>query len=163
MKVKVAQSCPTLCNPMDYAVVYGILQARILDWVAFPFSRGSSQPRDQTQVYPHCRWILYQLSHKGSPSHGRPVNNIWFLFLFFYPHFSFIQFSIYQYCLPKKKFNLHNYKNIGLTLNLHWSSHKVPFGYGMLLPTCSIMLLKPTKFKWLSFHTKDVWENSLPF
>ena len=43
--VKIAQSCPTLCNPMDYTV-YGILQARILEWVAFPFSRGSSQPRD---------------------------------------------------------------------------------------------------------------------
>ena len=47
--VKVAQSCPTLCDPMDY-MVHGILQARILEWVAFPFSRGSSQPRDQTQV-----------------------------------------------------------------------------------------------------------------
>ena len=43
------QSCLTLCNPMDYTV-HGILQARILEWVAFPFSRGSSQPRDQTQV-----------------------------------------------------------------------------------------------------------------
>ena len=41
---------PTLCNPMDPTIVHGILQARILDWVAFPFSRGSSQPRDQTQV-----------------------------------------------------------------------------------------------------------------
>ena len=39
-KVKVAQSCPTLCNPMDYTV-HGILQARILEWVAFPFFRGS--------------------------------------------------------------------------------------------------------------------------
>ena len=39
----------TLCDPMDYTV-HGILQARILEWVAFPFSRGSSQPRDQTQV-----------------------------------------------------------------------------------------------------------------
>ena len=48
-KVKVAQSCPTLCGPMDYTV-HGILQARILEWVAFPFPRGSSQPRDQTQV-----------------------------------------------------------------------------------------------------------------
>ena len=48
-KVKVAQSCPTLCNPMDYTV-HGILQARVLEGVAFPFSRGSSQPRDQTQV-----------------------------------------------------------------------------------------------------------------
>ena len=48
-KVKTAESCPTLCNHMD-GTVHGILQARILEWVAFPFSRGSSQPRDQTQV-----------------------------------------------------------------------------------------------------------------
>ena len=40
----VAKSCPTVCDPMDYTV-HGILE-----WVAFPFSRGSSQPRDQTQV-----------------------------------------------------------------------------------------------------------------
>ena len=46
--VKVAQLCPTLCDPMDYTV-HGILQASVLEWVAFPFSRGSSQPRDQTQ------------------------------------------------------------------------------------------------------------------
>ena len=39
--VKVTQLCPTPCNPMDYKV-HGILQARILEWVAFPFSRGSS-------------------------------------------------------------------------------------------------------------------------
>ena len=51
VKVKVAQSCLTLCDPMNYTV-HGILQARILEWVAFPFSRGSSQPRDQTQVSP---------------------------------------------------------------------------------------------------------------
>ena len=49
VKVKVAQSCLTLCNPMDYTV-HEILQARIPDWVAFPFSQGSSQPRDWTQV-----------------------------------------------------------------------------------------------------------------
>ena len=48
-EVKVAQSCLTLCDPMDYTV-HGILQARILEWIAFPFSSGSSQPRDQTQV-----------------------------------------------------------------------------------------------------------------
>ena len=44
LKVKVAQSCPTLCDPTDYTA-HGILQARILEWVAFPFSRGSSQSR----------------------------------------------------------------------------------------------------------------------
>ena len=49
MKMKVTQSCPTLCDPMD-CTVHGILQARTLEWVAFPFSRGYSQPRDQTQV-----------------------------------------------------------------------------------------------------------------
>ena len=50
-EVKVSQSYSTLCDPMDYTV-HGILQARILEWVAFPFPRGSSQPRDQTQVSP---------------------------------------------------------------------------------------------------------------
>ena len=65
MKVKVTQSCPTLCKPKDY-IVHGILQARILEYVTFPFSRESSQPRDQTQV--SCTaGGLYQLSHKGSP------------------------------------------------------------------------------------------------
>ena len=49
VKVKVAQLCPTLCDPMDYTVQW-ILYTRILEWVAFPFSRGSAQPRDQTQV-----------------------------------------------------------------------------------------------------------------
>ena len=42
-------SCVWLCDPMVYTV-HGILQARMLEWVAVPFSRGSSQPRDQTQV-----------------------------------------------------------------------------------------------------------------
>ena len=48
-KKKVAQSCPTLSKPMNYTV-HGILQARIVEWVAFPFCRGSSQPRDPAQV-----------------------------------------------------------------------------------------------------------------
>ena len=47
LKVKVTQSCLTLCNPMDYTV-HGILQARILEGVAVPISRGSSQPRSPT-------------------------------------------------------------------------------------------------------------------
>ena len=47
--MKVAKLCLTLCYPTDY-VVHGILQARILEWVTFPFSRGSSQPMEWTQV-----------------------------------------------------------------------------------------------------------------
>ena len=52
--VKATQLCPALCNSMDYSLpgssVHGILQARILEWVAIPFSMGSSQPRDWTWV-----------------------------------------------------------------------------------------------------------------
>ena len=55
VKVLVTQLCPTLCSPRDCSPpgssVHGILQARILEWVAIPFSRGSSQPRDQSRVY----------------------------------------------------------------------------------------------------------------
>ena len=47
--MRVAQSCPTLYDLLEYTV-HGILYARILEWLAFPFSRGSSQPRDQTQL-----------------------------------------------------------------------------------------------------------------
>ena len=51
----VAQLCPTLCNPMDCSPpgssVHGILQARILEWVAMPSSRGLSGPRDRTHIF----------------------------------------------------------------------------------------------------------------
>ena len=66
MKVKllVTHSCLTLCNPMDCSPpgssVHGILQARILEWVPIPFSRESSQPRDQTRV--SC--IAWDFSHE---------------------------------------------------------------------------------------------------
>ena len=74
---EVAQSCPTLCDPMDCSLlgfsVHGIFQARILEWVAISFSRGSSQPKDRTQV--SCiagrRFILWAtreaLSNSNTP------------------------------------------------------------------------------------------------
>ena len=65
------QSCPTLCDPIDHNLpgssVRGILQARILEGVAMPSSRGSSQPRDGTQVSSIAGGFLYHLSHQGSP------------------------------------------------------------------------------------------------
>ena len=71
--VLVAQSCPTLCNPMDCcppgSSVHGIIQARILAWVSMPFSRGSSWPKVWTWVSFISRKILYHLSHQGSPWH----------------------------------------------------------------------------------------------
>ena len=60
------QSCLTLWDPMDWSLpgssVHGILQARILAWVAIPFSRGSSWPKDRTWELLHGRQILYPLS-----------------------------------------------------------------------------------------------------
>ena len=63
-----AQSCPSLCDPMDCSPpgssVHGILQARILEWVAMPFSRT----QELNPALLHCRQILYCLSHQGSPT-----------------------------------------------------------------------------------------------
>ena len=68
-----AKTCPTFCNPMDCSPpgssVYGILQRRILEWVAIPFSRGSSQPRDRTCLYITCIWQAgsFPLAPPGKP------------------------------------------------------------------------------------------------
>ena len=73
MRVKeseVAQLCLTLCDPMDCSPpgisIHGIFQARLLEWVAISFSRGSSQPRDQTQVSRVVGRRFYRLSHQGN-------------------------------------------------------------------------------------------------
>ena len=50
-----------------HGLVHGILQARILEWVAFPFYKGIFPTQGLNPGLPHCRQILYQLSHKGSP------------------------------------------------------------------------------------------------
>ena len=82
MKVKVAQSCPILCDPMDYTV-HGILQARILDWVAFLFSRGSSQPRYWTQV----SLILQADSLPAEPLHTYIHIYIYiYMYIYIYTH-----------------------------------------------------------------------------
>ena len=73
----VAQSCPTLCDPMDRSLpgssVHGIPQERILEWVAIPFSRGSSDLGIEPGPL-HYRQILYCLSHQGSPSYSQIVS-----------------------------------------------------------------------------------------
>ena len=69
---KLLQSCPTLCDPTDHSLpgssVHGILQERILEWVAMPSSWGSSQPRNRTRVFVVSRivsWVLYHKRHVG--------------------------------------------------------------------------------------------------
>ena len=89
VKVKVAQSCPALCDPMDYTV-HGILQARILEWVAFLFSRGFSQPRDQTHVSHVAGGFFTNLAIREAQ--GRRKGRVIFFFTFrscstqLYPH-----------------------------------------------------------------------------
>ena len=87
VKVKAAQSCPTLCDPMDY-LVHGIPQARILEWVDFPFSKVSSQPRDRTQI--SCiagrfftSWATREIQEYWS-RYPIPSNIIWLQSLHFY-------------------------------------------------------------------------------
>ena len=69
---EVSQLCPTLCNPVNCRLpgssIHGIFQARVLEWVATSFSRGSSQLRDQTRVSRIVGRRFYHLSHQGSPS-----------------------------------------------------------------------------------------------
>ena len=67
--LQAAQSSPTLCDPIDYTL-HGILQARILEWVAFPVSRDSSQPRDRTQV------SRIQADSLPAESQGKPASFI---------------------------------------------------------------------------------------
>ena len=70
----VAESCPALCDPMDHippgSSVYGILQVRILEWVAISFSRGSSRPRDRTHVFCIGRQIPYCWTTREAPGYG---------------------------------------------------------------------------------------------
>ena len=66
VKVKVAQSCLALCDPVDYTV-HGILQSIILEWVSLSLLQGIFPTQGSNPVLLHCRRILYQLSHKGSP------------------------------------------------------------------------------------------------
>ena len=79
----IAQSCPTLCDLMDYTV-HGILQARILEWVAILFSRGIFPTQGSNPGLSRCRQILYQLSHQGSPDYtniaGHLTTRRWFIY-----------------------------------------------------------------------------------
>ena len=85
VNVLVAQSCLTLRDPMDGdppgSSVHWISQARILEWIAMPLSRGSSQPRDWAWV--SCRWILYRLSHQRSPNLLVPLRFLFYATLVF--------------------------------------------------------------------------------
>ena len=105
---KLLQSCPTLCDPIDGSLsgssVHGILQARTLEWVAIPFSRGSSRPRDQTWVsciVGRCFtvWATREVHHwrrdlgKKKKKEKKNPQNFWFELISFIKHISHIDIS----------------------------------------------------------------------
>ena len=124
-----AQPCPTLCDPMDYSPpgssVHGILQARILEWVAISFSRGSSQPRDRThisRVSPASAGRFFTTEPPGKP--GRVLTPM----------------------LLGKATLLGDRNAVSITLTKHWSSLSPAVGQGDIrrLPceaTCCAYLL----------------------
>ena len=124
---EVAQSCPTLCDPIGCSLpgssVHGIFQAIVLKWIAISFSRGSSWPRDQTQV---CRtvdrrftvWATREVPYlaSNSPASIRTLIKLQFLFILGYlPFFLSGNFSFSKKCSPRKV----GYKFMCLLLN--WS------------------------------------------
>ena len=68
---EVAQSCPTLCDPMNGSLsgssIHGIFQGGVLEWIATSFSRGIFPTQELNLGLPHCRQMLYRLSRQGSP------------------------------------------------------------------------------------------------
>ena len=76
--MSIAESCLTLCHPMDCSQpdssVHGILQARILQWVAISFSRGIFPTQEPNPGILHCKQILYHLSLWGSPKPHYPAH-----------------------------------------------------------------------------------------
>ena len=138
LKVKVTQPCPTLCDPYT---VHGILQAQILEWVAFPFSKVSSQPRDGTQVF--CiaggfftRWATRE-AHIGR---YRALNTVPFAI-----QFSSVIQSRLTLCNPmdysKPGFPVHHQLPELAQTHVHWGGDAI---YSLIL--CCPFLLLPSIF-----------------
>ena len=73
VKVQATQSCPSLCNPMDYTA-HGIFQARILEWVgSLSLLQGIFPTQESNWGLLHWRQILYQLNYKGNPQSGQEI------------------------------------------------------------------------------------------
>ena len=118
-EVKITQSCLTLCDPLDYTV-HEFLQARILEWVSHSLLQGIFPAQGLNPGLLHCRHILYQLSHQGSPSlcfvlllycrsslyilEINPLSELWFVIVF--SHSVGCLFAIVSFAVQKSfKFN----------------------------------------------------------
>ena len=116
VRVKVTQSCPILCSPMDYgppgSSVHGILQARMLEWVAIPFSRGSYQPRDWTWVSCIAGRLFTIWTTREVRGRGGCVDTIQSITIFKHGNWSRIPLAFSHSFFPQRQ-------SLFLVLNLH--------------------------------------------
>ena len=123
-EVKVAQLCPTLCDPMDYTV-HGIFQARILKWVAFPFSRGSSQPI-YTNKYIYSSYNFYMVKNfKAFEYDNRNYVYVTIICIHIYVYILFTKGSIkyisfYNVCFAEHSIIKHGRASGKLSLYSNW-------------------------------------------
>ena len=166
-KVKVAQSCPAVCHPMDCSLpgssAPGILQARTLEWVAIFFSRGSSWPRDQTQAS-RIADRLYHLSHRGIPYLS--LKHIkWFQvtdtgrLLCFSPlsfHYKGTQTTLK---LPR----LSDIKKLSWTFTLLFLMFhfKIKPNFAYMYPYCYFLPIKPFHYKKTKSCKHDIWVSGI--
>ena len=138
VKVKVAQSCPTLCNPMNYTV-HGILQARILTWIAFPFSSRSSRPRNLTRV--SC------IAGDSLPTEisGKPCNEIYCKCLGWILKRAYMLSCAGLFATPLDC-SLQVPLSMGLFRQDYWSG--LPFPSPGVLPDSGIKLVNPASPAW---------------
>ena len=129
-EVLVHQSCPTLCDPTDYSLpgfsVSGILQARILEWIAIPFSRGSSQPREQTWV--SCiAGRFFTVWTTGKTNQGSNPNPLhWKHRVFFFFFFTMIKVFTFIYLFIFISWRLITSQHFsGFCHTLTWIIHEV--------------------------------------
>ena len=164
VKVKVTQSCPTLCDPMD-CTVHGILQARILEWVAHPFCSGSSQPRNQTGV--SCtaggfftnwdvREVLYIVSklcgcQSQSPSSSHPLFTPW------YPYICSLCLCLY-FCLADKIIYTIFWVHVCINMFFSFWLHSVWHSLG---PSTSLQMTHLDNKTWSSRLVCCIWSGFL--
>ena len=124
VKLLVAQLCPTLCDPVDCSPpgssVHGILQTRILEWVAIPFSKGYSQPRDWTQVFRIVGGLFLPSEPLGKPPIAIVLNKICFYHFNYWSALVFNTSHILLYPLTSKWAQILKYASF-LCIYLLWT------------------------------------------
>ena len=145
--MRVAQSCPTLCDPMD-CIVHGILQVRILEWVASPFSSASSWPRNRTGV--SCSAVRFFINWAIRETHiqgfylDEEKRIVWIAefgpTLFFH-----IGILVFYEKLNLLDFNFLIFLNMGCHFSLLVSTHSMNFGWhsSYMERVVFVFLIKP--------------------